>query len=118
MANIYRQATRVLIYIGSGGELGINSSDRIKALFAWIKKNSCNGKGVHSTIRRRFCRSISDLFLDFQETSLRADLHRFLSLRWFKRLWVIQEVTLAKTAIVIWGMHELDCWATILLNSL
>jgi hypothetical protein len=45
MAEIYRRAEKVLIYLGSGVDLGVKSSERIERLFAWIKRWACNAKG-------------------------------------------------------------------------
>lgn len=80
ISTIYSKAKRVLIHLGSG-----HNSDR------------------HL---RRFLQDLQDWKpLDDQHTAT-----AFLSHPWFSRVWIQQEVAVAKTALIITGSHVLD-WA-------
>ncbi|KAK0755093.1 hypothetical protein B0T18DRAFT_400674 [Schizothecium vesticola] len=90
MHRIYKTASRVLIYLGEGSV----ATDRAIT----ILEDDANGQ--------RQC--VTDKLHRYEETNLLL----FFSLPWFKRVWVLQEVAWATTALVFCGSRSVP-WETL-----
>ncbi|KAH3950199.1 hypothetical protein HBH64_131350 [Parastagonospora nodorum] len=92
MGQIYRRAGRVLGWLGAAGERGGNLGT-----FESLAKLTRVGMN----------RNRGDLIRDVDEAmgcTSPADLRKlFLSVPWFTRLWVLQEVALSKKAVIFCG---------------
>ncbi|KAF6810605.1 heterokaryon incompatibility protein [Colletotrichum plurivorum] len=84
MPRIYNGASRVVVYLGESSE-----SDSSDAVMLWLQN-------IHSPSEPANAPPIP------QSDTIRA----FLNRRWFTRVWVMQEVRLAKEATVICGDKE------------
>ncbi|KAF6824599.1 heterokaryon incompatibility protein [Colletotrichum musicola] len=84
MPRIYNGASRVVVYLGEGSE-----SDSSDAVMLWLQD-------IHSPSEPANAPPIP------QSDTVRA----FLNRRWFTRVWVMQEVRLAKDVTVICGDKE------------
>lgn len=94
MAGIYTNAEKVLIWLGSGFHESDAWSDSIQAFENHFSKHTRGFKQV--------TRGESEF-----------DEHAWFSLHhYWTRLWVIQEILLAKSLVVIWGSKHVD-WNTI-----
>ncbi|KAM5349536.1 hypothetical protein ACJ41O_006041 [Fusarium nematophilum] len=80
MNKIFAEAKRVIIF------LGCDSRPRLKLFFDYFRR-----KEPSSTNR-----------------VLQPALSSFLSMPWFSRVWVLQEVAVAKRAIILWGSETLE----------
>lgn len=85
MGKIYSSARRVIVWLGP------DSKNCAKQTFKNIKKMIRGSVGFTSA---------SGVDLSF--------LIDLFSCDWFERLWVVQEVVLAKAAVVIWGNEAID----------
>ena len=102
MTKIYQKAEKVLIYLGNGTKFDPGSSLRIEYLFDFLEKQ-------HRYRRSTDGSTIADLLdpaKSCEEVVVR-DLKILLNHNWFHRIWVIQEVKLAKEAVIFCGPHQL-----------
>lgn len=81
MPRIYARATKVLIHLGHQV-----TSDDTESLFPHLRKPE---EAFHGSMYEQ-------------------QLAKFLSLPWFSRIWVLQEVTMAREAVIVVGPTVLD----------
>lgn len=99
MAKIYQAATQVIVWLGSADRLG----DQALELVAGIAALSV---GERAQLRPRDVTSNhANKLLDLNHWEA---LIRFFQRSWFDRVWIIQEVVLAKTAIVWCGQKSMS----------
>jgi hypothetical protein len=109
MTDIYSGASRVLVYLEEGHVL--ESEDRLRRLFDAIRDSICDQSGClcrnhpqtgpHLTITK---------FLEstWVPKDIKKDLRQFFKIRWFSRIWVLQEIVRAKEAVVFCGPFSLN----------
>ncbi|KAF2837865.1 HET-domain-containing protein [Patellaria atrata CBS 101060] len=104
MREIYSNASRTLVWLGECTDsdvIAIRFLERLAQttnLFSW-------GSEECRTALRQVVRNSKDSLAEL--TSFEA-LQGFLSHSWFERVWVLQEIGVSKTAIVLCGEHELS----------
>jgi Heterokaryon incompatibility protein (HET) len=124
MTDIYSGASRVLVYLGEGHVL---PEEQLIRLFDYIRTKICDLSGCfcrnhpqdgsHLTITQ-FLDSTPDP-LDSKKDPLqntkedlrqniKKDLLKFFKIRWFSRVWVLQEIVRAKEAVVFCGPISLN----------
>lgn len=111
MRTIYHRATKVLICLGSPGNDTYECLNLIRTIYDSLTqsvpalKNKQNAKDVRSLVKR-----VKSILLDMP--SLDSPSWDALALLfdqpWFRRIWVIQEVTEARDAVVIYGGVPID----------
>ena len=89
MTEIYGNAQKVLVYLQPMPEL--RSIVRLQRLFKTIQDHG-----------------LCDLLYDGRISEVRQDAKIFISNPWFRRMWVLQEVALARSAIIYCGSCQLD----------
>jgi hypothetical protein len=92
MNDIYSKASRVVIYAGE-------SSRRSDMLLDYLSDMAISSPKSATSYGGR------------QALQLVEDLQDFLSRPWFHRIWILQEVLLAKRAILVAGQKSVNWWA-------
>ena len=117
MDRIYRKARAVPVWLGKDKEeiaedcfkLVRETVDHLAPQLELLEKDGITGVNWYLAPAVRIC-----------EDGVRwANLKTLMDLPWFSRVWVVQEVALAKTCTLRWGNHELDiadlvelcCWS-------
>ncbi|KAK0627606.1 heterokaryon incompatibility protein-domain-containing protein [Immersiella caudata] len=122
MGDIFRNAYGVLVWLGLGlPPIKPNASYEItpppEEAFASVcavvstwaaAKGHTNLVGQAQYGGQRSDRHISDTPSVLEDTIIWPEILKLYSTRWFSRLWVIQEVALARHATVIWGNFEIS----------
>jgi len=107
MALVYERASRVLI------GLGVDSHGDAKEAFEFIKETNRHfeaGMGIHGHINN------VPLLLShppITDPSRWIPLEHLFLHTWFTRVWIIQEVSLAATAVVLYGKHSIP-WSDVI----
>ncbi|RSL74780.1 hypothetical protein CEP53_000014 [Fusarium sp. AF-6] len=94
MARIYQEATQVVVYLGEG----TSDTDAAMKYIGEVDDPSDFGSGDWH-LQSPICD--------------KSSLDVFFERPWFHRVWVLQEITFAKQAIVVCGSQELD-WQSFL----
>ncbi|RSL92502.1 hypothetical protein CEP52_013759 [Fusarium oligoseptatum] len=94
MARIYQEATQVVVYLGEG----TSDTDAAMKYIGEVDDPSDFGSGDWH-LQSAICD--------------KSSLDVFFERPWFHRVWVLQEITFAKQAIVVCGSQELD-WQSFL----
>ncbi|KAL2678849.1 hypothetical protein Neosp_009601 [[Neocosmospora] mangrovei] len=89
MSRIYQEATRVVVYLGEG----TSDTDAAMKYIGEVDDPSDYGSGDWHLPSAICDKSSLDIFFERP---------------WFHRIWVLQEITFAKQAIVVCGSQELD----------
>ncbi|KAM0421434.1 hypothetical protein ACHAPT_010788 [Fusarium lateritium] len=97
MSRIYQEATRVVVYLGEG----TSDTEAAMKYISEVDDPSDYGSG-----------SMTDNHLQSRSSGT-SSLEALFQQPWFHRIWVLQEITFAKQAIVICGSQELD-WQSFL----
>ncbi|KAJ4329359.1 hypothetical protein N0V84_000254 [Fusarium piperis] len=97
MSHIYQKATRVIVHLGEG------TSDTDAAMQYIGDVDDPSDYGTGDTSSWHLPSAICD----------KSSLDVFFERPWFHRVWVLQEITFAKQAIVVCGRQELD-WQSFL----
>lgn len=92
MADIYRQARRVLIWLGDA-----SPDNEVQLVFTFLKRLTCI---KHISISEMI---IQDLIEDIFKHSELTKIQELLRRPWFSRRWIIQEVALGHDSIVQCG---------------
>ena len=104
MALIFSQATRVLVWLGTGDGLAVKSSIRtIEYMVRTIRELIDDSSGGPEAYRMRYRAPAEQE--EFSTAHWQAVAHLFAQ-PWFRRLWCIQEIALARSAILLWGHDE------------
>ncbi|KAI9691972.1 MAG: hypothetical protein M1820_009650 [Bogoriella megaspora] len=104
MGKIFNRADHVLIWLGDSEERNgqgksIGRSPSVRT-FDWLVMLA--DAAMHHDIQRRDDRLLK---LTFEPEA--SDLKEFvLQVPWFKRLWVVQEIVLSKSATLVYGQRE------------
>jgi hypothetical protein len=106
MGHIFGRASKVIVWLGEGNEATDQAIRRLKWAFSIFKL------GLHFLFTRHFAlRKFKKEKLDFQrllaqksehedaQSTLRG-LEQVVDHNWFRRIWTIQEIVLAKKAAV------------------
>jgi hypothetical protein len=111
MANIYKKAERVLIWLGSA----TNEIDLIMNSLKRLQEESLNHPchdWKHSDIRWMEIWSATQLASDcvYQHVKdrQREGLELLLGRSWFKRIWILKEVANAQAAVVVCGTKSVS----------
>jgi hypothetical protein len=91
MARIYLTASRVVVYLGE-------TADDSDLAMNWIRELDDSGGNPWEIPREDRPSGPTD----------KSSLQTLFQRPWFNRMWVLQEISLAKTAIVICGVQEVD----------
>lgn len=117
MGDIYSTASQVLIWLGNIGPHYERGTERILSKIANHARARMTGE--ESTFSHLFpvcdLSQVSVVNLDSEDDNVRL-LVKFFMAPWFTRLWVVQEVCLAKRALCCWGGSMLD-WNDVMLAS-
>ena len=104
MGEIYASAERVLIWIGE------DLADEAEECFALIRET--NGYLMEQLAK---CKDVTELpFIAHGNGSICADPRKWDTVRhlmnseWFTRVWVLQEVGLARSALILWGKSSMN----------
>ena len=99
MADIYRQADSVLVWLGEDFQESSTSIRLIRQLLNSIteqeKKNGFGGQLTHEELLARG--------LPHADSPEWTKLELLFWRPWFSRVWIIQEIILPKSAIILWG---------------
>ncbi|TKA80433.1 hypothetical protein B0A55_03378 [Friedmanniomyces simplex] len=100
MKDIFSNARRVLVFIGEAAD---DSAVLLDAVRAYRRSTATQTRAVATTAGRHESATSSMLHGPFVDNPMRRSLEAFLRRRWFSRVWVVQEVLLAKQATLICG---------------
>jgi hypothetical protein len=127
MDRIYQAAARVDIWLGKADESSQRLSQLIHSLVELLPEEQ-KWFPVNTTAPRFTLAELDDndalrtLGLPARTEAIWDDLISFLKRRWFKRVWVLQEVALKKEAMVLWGsrpskvVHQYNIYIYILIR--
>jgi hypothetical protein len=116
MASIYRQTARVLIWLGHGDVQHVDAAftylcqraNKVYLDFGWTRTLLRIRLASYSTRQEK----IDSSKLQLDDVRPNADQYEafaaFLRQPWFYRLWVVQEVSLAKNATLFWHESSID----------
>ncbi|KAJ4293619.1 hypothetical protein N0V90_008903 [Kalmusia sp. IMI 367209] len=116
MASIYRQASRVLIWLGHGDTQYVDPAftylcqraNKVYLDLGWTRRLFKVRLASYTTRGEEIDSSRLQLD-DVRPTAAQYEAFAaFLRQPWFFRLWVIQEVSLAKTATLFWHESSID----------
>ena len=100
MGSIYSKARQVLIWLGEGNE----ETDRDVLLSnEMVDRLSFYRPGIQT---QQMLTAIEDAIIDVPFEHLSA-FARILRRQWFERIWIVQEVVLAKDAVVLLGHQQI-----------
>jgi len=124
MGNIFRDAHSVLVWLGSdlppltspGGEFVMKSRSSSKAFagVCAVVSTWAAAREHAGLVRRPKYRNLrsgevhSDSALMTTDSEAWSDVLDLYTCKWFSRLWVVQEIALARHATVIWGEFEIS----------
>ncbi|KAF2266666.1 HET-domain-containing protein [Lojkania enalia] len=109
MSKIYSKASRVLVWLGQDDSH--NADKAFAVLHALVNEH----EGADSATLGQTNMAFSTLGITSMppvKSELWENVMAFFTNTWFLRMWVIQEIALARRATVIWGASELD-WEVI-----
>ncbi|KAF2867153.1 heterokaryon incompatibility protein-domain-containing protein [Massariosphaeria phaeospora] len=107
MKEIYQNAERVIVWLGPED---MSTKPAIDLMNGLLCLEQSERLGLYPTEVRR---NHTNPLLDFNNWEAVA---RFFQREWFNRAWIIQEVVLAQSVIVLCGAHSLS-WSRLLLFS-
>ena len=113
MAEIYQKASRVIAWLGLPNEKTPSTFDFLKSLGSYVVALARN-KGVGSPNTAEDNNKWLEAMIKEYPTSLPqwTDVEAFLERDWFSRVWILQEVVLAKSILIQSGDHTLS-WAAL-----
>jgi hypothetical protein len=124
MASIYTSAVRVLIFLGEPDSA--EDAMLTQSLFRFMKKSCCNHSLMkcHNPSRgrramalpndmgaseKKMCITVETMLREAKmETSKMLQLQKLFGLRWFSRIWTLQEVVMARKLQVFYGEYSID----------
>ncbi|KAK1757849.1 heterokaryon incompatibility protein-domain-containing protein [Echria macrotheca] len=102
MGNVYEIARKVIVWLGPDiNKVAQPCFDVIQQMNRYL--GSLLPKDFNDLTRVPFI----NLPSHFSKSSISSLLANLLLLPWFKRVWVVQEVAVAKVCDLVWGEHEL-----------
>ncbi|TAQ89308.1 hypothetical protein B7494_g2370 [Chlorociboria aeruginascens] len=110
MNNVYRLAQKVLVWLGKGDDNGDSAMDGIEGInqkLALILQNNTpeNIAFIDNWLGKG---TLSSTHLPETNDSIWHALGHIYSRAWFTRLWVLQEVVLAKQIVVAYGKRRVE----------
>lgn len=108
MGRIYSQAERVSVWLGYDEEKLISEVLRYVTLVAQSCREFARENNV-DTDDKGWCFRVREFSIGVNTTPtplLERGLSTLYSRPWFSRLWCVQEIVLAKDALVLWGEQE------------
>jgi hypothetical protein len=108
MGNIYRAARRVVVFLGpetSDSAMAVKALSHLghQVVMDWANWQLRKAPG------RKTDWSKSSFILPYEGSKWRA-INSMLNLEWFQRLWIWQEIHLARQAILVWGNSSMSWW--------
>ncbi|KAL2071928.1 hypothetical protein VTL71DRAFT_13163 [Oculimacula yallundae] len=106
MHDVYTQADKVIIWLGTGGEddLGKNREEEHRKTIDFLKK-ILDLRELDKVVDRLEKKADgTDWLEDKKDCKRTIDL---MGAKWFSRRWIIQELALARTASVLYGDQEM-----------
>jgi hypothetical protein len=114
MKSIYSNAIQVLIWLGNYHESSDNSFEYVEQVWGFTRVENGTKECIHAAIEllKRISQSDTQTIIEASqegdafssETNQNwANVHRLFRRPWFERLWVVQELYLAREAQVICG---------------
>jgi hypothetical protein len=117
MSEIYKNATRVLAYLGEDMEQSEYLDKFILRLSEakddMIKKEDNDSSYLAPEVISDYRKAVGTGLTDIFNFSLITSMQLLLLRDWFNRVWIIQEITLAKDAILLCGNWEIP-WTRLL----
>jgi hypothetical protein len=107
MADLYRQANRVIVWLGEGNELTKNSIRTIRTI-----SDRCEGSSWSDVSGSDLAR-LHDPLMNNLGVSTFVDNWPLFESPWFRRTWVVQEIFNARNAVVFCGEDTLS-WPMLL----
>ncbi|CZR59949.1 uncharacterized protein PAC_09844 [Phialocephala subalpina] len=99
MGDIYRRASRCLVWLGNFQDQGLSESDAMQT-FEIVRALSKS-------------RHFNELVCFDEKSVTQVEARRFVGLKlllsnaWWQRIWTVQEVVLPKRSLVVWGTQRL-----------
>lgn len=106
MAQIYSSAHRVVMWLGEN-----NLQEACAAMDLVENLASLRMEALQESSHFPADDELEDLDLPLSASSSWIALQKMLSLKYFTRIWIIQEVALAQDAVMIWGQSKI-AWIT------
>jgi hypothetical protein len=101
MGDIYAKAQQVAVWLGSRDEASDNAMDQILEI----------GRAEHLSGIHKYQRCVQGYYIDPRREEVEdifEPLNKFIESSWFHRTWVIQEVALARSALLYCGNRYID----------
>jgi hypothetical protein len=111
MRHIYRQAQRTIIWLGVGEHRGDTPLSRfvITLLEAKIRAEESDSPLISNSLRSYFL-NLPSRGLPAHNSKEYQKFRDIFRAPWFERIWIVQEVALAKSAVLLYGNEEVP-WA-------
>jgi hypothetical protein len=118
MSDIYKQATRVLIWLGEDTEdtreaILLMKVLAVTAIAFGVQKGTDSDIWAEPTVREK-----EEHINQVVELASRKALDDFYGRDWFTRLWILEEVVLASSVLFCCGSHELDWRSFVMATAL
>ena len=109
MGEIYQKASRVVAWLGLPDEKTPSTFDFLKSLSSYIRAR-VRHQGLGSPNTAGINTDLLEAMIEDYPTSLPqwTDVQTFLERDWFSRVWILQEVVLAKSVLIKCGDHTLS----------
>ncbi|KAI0192093.1 heterokaryon incompatibility protein-domain-containing protein [Xylaria flabelliformis] len=114
MSSIYKNAFRLVVWLGENnrhaGDPCTEFSGLCRIVNRWRERGAQSVRVPTALYSSRYTGRIyntCDEPLDADD-GIWSDIHQFYNLKWFRRVWVLQEIALARSAMVLWGTFEID----------
>ena len=132
MRDVYKNATRVPIWLGDASALTDNTTRKpVSTIFLEYflsmadEMRSYKKAGKDIATSPLYCKlrsEVSNAVMTDDKTPLAIGLSDIEQRRWWKRVWVVQEATLARTATLICGdgealYHDLFLWFSVVFTD-
>ncbi|KAI0858709.1 heterokaryon incompatibility protein-domain-containing protein [Xylaria cubensis] len=122
MSSIYKNAFRLVVWLGENNRYAGDSCTEFSGLCRivnrWRERGAQSVRVPRASYSSRYTGRIyntCDEPLDADD-GIWSDIHQFYNLKWFCRVWILQEIALARSAMVLWGTFEID-WEWIGLSA-
>lgn len=115
MGDIYSEASRVLMCLGADERGQAKGAASLTGEIASMVRQTIEELGLEGGLRGNFPAIDPDdpIFTDGRWTCLEA----LTAQPWFTRVWVVQEVGLAREVLVVWGGRELS-WDSVMITAI
>jgi hypothetical protein len=117
MRQIYEQAEQVLIWLGEPGDGGTVGMKSFATSHASLSNNISIWKmqrknGIGRSIKESWAAgAVGEVETTFQEAEA-GEVAQLLDRPWWQRVWIVQEVVLAKKAVIMCGSDEVS-WESV-----